>query len=55
MASTLYKLPYLHDADGDITKMWYVAFSIFNPSTQKMVRKKISKKLNRGSAEHRNK
>ena len=34
----LYTKPRIYDADGDITKRWYVYFSYLNPKTNKMER-----------------
>lgn len=46
---TLYSTPKIYDADGDLTKRWYVYFSYRNPKTGKLerVKKNIYGKANK--------
>lgn len=46
---TLYSTPKIYDADGDMSKRWYVYFSFRNPKTGKLerVKKNIYGKVNR--------
>jgi hypothetical protein len=45
--SKLVILPVLHDYDGDISKQWFVFYTVRNPRTNKMQRFKIYGGINR--------
>jgi len=39
-------MPHLNDCDGDLTKKWYVEYSLRNPKTDKMERVRYYEDIN---------
>ncbi len=47
MKKALIRLPRLNDAGGDLTKKWFIFYSVRNPSSEKMERFKTYKELHK--------